>query len=135
MPERDYMSMAQGAAPMGAEPSPEELAMTDQDYAEAGLPGGEGPEAMKQRVMSLLEQMGALEGLDQAELQELNQLADQLVADLEAENFEAVEQNPLMQILGAVFEEMMGPEGQGQAPMDPAAMAGGGMPPMPGGGM
>lgn len=128
MPQ-DYMSMAQGApAAPGAELTEQDLQMTDADYQEAGLPGGEGPEAMKARIIEVLEQAGALEGLDQAELQELMGLVDQLVKDMEAENFEAVEQNPIMQLLGAVFEEM-GVGGEAEQPMDPAAMAA----PMPGG--
>lgn len=114
---KDYMKMAQSAGAPTEEISPEELQITDEDYEEMGLPGGEGPEAMKERIMTLLEQMGVLEGVDQSELQELTSLVDQLVADLEAENFEAVEQNPIMQLLSGVFEEMgVGEQAPGPGP-------------------
>ena len=106
--------MAQGAA--GAELTEQDLQMTDADYEEMGLPGGEGPDAMKERILTLLEEAGALEGLEQAELQEITGLVDQLVADIEAENFEAVEQNPIMQLLGGIFEEMGAGEGEAPAP-------------------
>ena len=122
---KDYMSMAQGAAPTaGGELTEQDLQMTDAEFEEIGIPGGQGPDAMKARIIEVLEQAGALEGLDQTELQELMGLVDQLVQDMEAENFEAVEQNPVMQLLGAVFEEM-GMGGEVEQPMDPAAMAGG----------
>ena len=123
---KDYMSMAQGAAPAGAELTEQDLQMTDSDYEEMGLPGGEGPDAMKERILTLLEEAGALEGLEKAELQEITGLVDQLVADIEAENFEAVEQNPIMQLLGGIFEEM----GAGEAQAPPGA---GPMMPGPGG--
>lgn len=147
--QKDFMGMAQGAG-ASQEPTEQELQqlqMTDADFQEAGLPGGEGPEAIKQRILTMLEQMGAMEGLEAAEKQEITQLVDQLVKDMEAQNFEAVEQNPIMQLLAGAFEGMgIGAEGASPAaPADMAAMAGpgpggmpgggGGMPPMPGGGM
>ena len=126
---KDYMSMAQGAAAPAAGPemNEQDLQMNDADYEEMGLPAGEGPDAMKERILALLEQAGALEGLEQAELQELMGLVEQLVTDLEAENFEAVEQNPIMQLLGGIFEEMG--MGEGEAP----AAGAGPMMPGPGG--
>ena len=129
MPQ-DYMSMAQGAAPTSDKPEvkEEDLQLTEEGYEEMGLPSGQNPEDIRERILITLEEAGIMEGLDQAELQEIIQLVDQLVADIEAENFEAVEQNPVMQLLGAVFEEM-GVGGEAEQPMDPAAMAA----PMPGG--
>ncbi len=146
--QKDFMGMAQGAgAP--AEAAPEQLApedgMTDADFQEMGLPGGEGPEAMKARILQLLQDMEALEGVQGTELQEINKLVDQLVNDMMEGNEEAIEQNPIMQLLAGVFEEMgIGQEGAeaGMQPADMAGMAGGGggmpgggMPPMPGGGI
>jgi hypothetical protein len=142
MPEKDFMGMAQGG--QTAEVADADVQITDQEFSEMGLPGGEGPEAAKERIMKLLEEMGALEDLEPAEKQELMQLVDQLIIDMEAGDFESVEQNPIMQLLGSVFEEMGIGEGEGEAGMPPADMAGmaggggmpgGGMPPMPGGGM
>lgn len=141
--QKDFMSMAQGAG-ASQQVTEQDLKMTDADYEEAGLPGGEGPEAMKQRILTMLEQAGVMEGLEAAEQQEIIQLVDQLIVDVEAQNFEAVEQNPIMQLLSGLFEQMGVEEtGQQAAPADMAAMAGpggmpgggGGMPPMPGGGM
>jgi hypothetical protein len=156
--QKDFMNMAQGAtatatptATPGAEQVTEQdLQMKDEDFVQAGLTPGQGPEAMKSRIMELLQQMGAMENLAPAELQEITGLVDQLVKDMEAQNFEAVEQNPIMSLLGSVFEQMgMDEEAAagGMAPADMAGMAGGGggmpgggmpgggMPPMPGGGM
>jgi hypothetical protein len=122
--QKDYMNMAQGPEQV----TEQDLQMSDQDFQEAGLTPGEGPEAMKTRLMEILEQMGALEGLQPAELQEITGLVDQLIQDMEAQNFEAVEQNPIMQLLGSVFEEMGVGEGEaGMPPADMAGMAGGGM--------
>ena len=152
MPDRDFMGMmGQGAAPGTkdtgiSEQEIQELKMNDQDFQEAGLTPGESPEAMKQRLVDFLEQAGVMEGLEASEKQEIMQLVDQLVKDIEAENFEAVQQNPIMQLLAGVMEQFAMEE-QGvspeAAPADMAAMAGpsgmpgggGGMPPMPGGGM
>jgi hypothetical protein len=146
--QKDYMNMAQGG--QTAEVADADVQITDQEFSEMGLPTGEGPEAAKQRIMKLLEEMGALEDLEPAEKQELMQLVDQLIIDMEAGDFESVEQNPIMQLLGSVFEEMgIGQEGAeaGMQPADMAGMAGGGggmpgggmpgggMPPMPGGGI
>ncbi len=144
--QKDFMGMAQGAGgeAQAVEPVDEGL-LNDQALQEMGLPGGEGPEAMKARILQLLQDMEVLEGVQGAELQEINSLIDQLVKDMEAGNEEAIEQNPIMQLLAGVFEEMgIGQEGAeaGMQPADMAGMAGGGggmpgggMPPMPGGGI
>ena len=147
MPNKDFMGMAQGAG-ASQEPTEQELQqfqMTDADFQEAGLPGGEGTEGMKQRILTMLEEMGAMEGLEAAEQQEIIGMVDQLIKDIEAGNYEAVEENPVMQLLAGAFEGMgIGAEGASPAaPADMAGMAGpggmpgggGGMPPMPGGGM
>ena len=151
MPDRDFMGMAQGAAPGTKDTAISEqeiqgLKMSDQDFQEAGLTPGEGPEAIKKRLVDFLDQAGVMEGLQASEKQEIMNLIDQLVKDIEAENFEAVQQNPIMQLLAGVMEQFAMEE-QGAspeaAPADMAAMAGpggmpgggGGMPPMPGGGM
>ena len=140
MPNKDFMGMmGQGASAQGpTEQDLQELQMSDADFQEMGLPGGEGPDAIKQRIITMLEEMGAMEGLEAAEKQEIMQLVDQLINDIEAGNFEAVEQNPVMQLLASAFEGAAGPEAGAGAPADMAGMAGmggGGMPPMPGGGM
>jgi hypothetical protein len=140
--QKDFMNMAQGQT---TEVADEDVKVTDQEFSEMGLPTGEGPEAAKQRIIKLLEEMNAFEGLEAAEKQEIMQFIDQLIIDMEAGDFQAVEDNPIMQLLGSVFEEAgiteQG-EGAGMAPADMAGMAGGGggmpgggMPPMPGGGM
>jgi hypothetical protein len=148
--QKDFMNMAQGANTNPEEVSEQDLQMKDEDFVQAGLTPGQGPEAMKSRIMELLQQMGAMQNLAPAELQEITGLVDQLVKDMEAQNFEAVEQNPIMSLLGSVFEQMgVAEQGAGgMAPADMAGMAGmpgggmpgggmpgGGMPPMPGGGM
>lgn len=126
--QKDYTQMMGQGAP--TEQDLQELQMSDADFQEAGLPGGEGPEAIKERIITMLEQMGAMEGLQPAEQQEIMQLVDQLINDIEAGNFEAVEKNPIMELLAGAFEGAAGAEAG--AP-DMAGMAG--MPPMPGGGM
>ena len=146
MPEKDYMGMAQGAGAGANDLTPEDLMIDEAGYDEMGLPAGDNPEAVKERIMQILEDMEVFEELAPSEKQELMQLVDQLVVDIEAQNFEAVEQNPVMQLLGAAFEslgveETGMEEAGGMPPADMAGMAGGGgmpgggMPPMPGGGI
>ena len=145
MPNRDFMGMAQGAGAPAQQITEQDLQMTDADYEEAGLPAGDNPEAIKERILMTLEQAGVMEDLEAAEKQEIMQLVDQLIQDIEAGNMEAVEQNPIMQLLSGLFEQMGAEElgAEGGEPADMAGMAGpggmpgggGGMPPMPGGGM
>jgi hypothetical protein len=147
--QKDFMNMAQGAKATGANDlSPEDLTIDEAGYEEMGLPAGDSPEAIKERIMQMLKDMGVFEELAPTEKQELMQLVEQLIADIQAQNFEAVEQNPVMQLLGSAFEalgaEEVGEESAagGMSPADMVGMAGGGggmpgggMPPMPGGGM
>lgn len=151
--QKDFMSMAQGQqAPakeqgfgneikneLQAEGSQEEL---QRIYQEAGMPTENTPEAAKQRLMMVLEELGVLEGLRQDQLQQIQQLVDEYIKLAQQGDMQALEQHPISQLLNEAqnqFQQQAGmqqPTGgqvpqQGAAPKDFASM----MPPTPGGGM
>jgi hypothetical protein len=159
--QKDFMSMAQGqqapaAAPqeglanqmkseLQAEGSQEEL---QKIYQEAGMPIENTPEAAKQRLMMVLEELGVLKGLRQDQLQQIQKLADEYIKLAQEGNMQALEQHPISQLLneaqnqfqeqaglkqpaGGPVPQQGGPVPQQAAPTDFASM----MPPTPGGGM
>ena len=115
-------------------------------YKEAGMPTENTPEAAKQRVMMVLEELGVLEGLRQDQLQQLQQLVNEFVQLAQQGDMTALEQHPISQLLNQAqqeFQQSAGmpqqaqptggavPQGAPGATKDFASM----MPPTPGGGM
>jgi trimethylamine:corrinoid methyltransferase-like protein len=123
--QKDFMGMAQGqgqAAPQ-SNGSGVQLQQELQEvgaeglnniYKEAGMPTENTPEAAKQRVMMVLEELGVLEGLRQDQLQQLQQLVDEFVQLAQKGDMAALEQHPISQLLNQAQQEFQQAAGMPQ---------------------
>ena len=136
--QKDYMAMAQqqGVNPQqppapGAEPqiSAQDIGPTMEQMGAAGLPTGDSPEDIKERILAMLKQTGLLEMFKTAEQkQQLEQAMDELIEAMETENIELLKNNLIIKLLEKASPEVEAPQQQA-APTNFAGM----MP--PGGGM
>jgi acyl-CoA synthetase (NDP forming) len=127
----DFMGMAQGQAAPQSNGSGVQLQQELQEvgaeglnsiYEEAGMPTENTPEAAKQRVMMVLEELGVLEGLRQDQLQQLQQLVDEFVQLAQQGDMAALEQHPISQLLNQAQQEFQQAAGMPQqAQAQPAA--------------
>jgi hypothetical protein len=116
--QKDFMAMAQGqAAPAQQQQlTPEEQQamqefepMNDEDFQAMGMTPGNDPQAIKARVVELLERLGLMDEVSASEKMEIFQQVDQFVQDLISGNMEAASQNPVSQMLEGAsgqFEEL-----------------------------
>jgi hypothetical protein len=92
----------------------------------------ENVDMMREQVMAQLESVGVFNSVsNDAEMQEILALVEELVQAMISGDQNALAQNPLMQILGSAPQQQA-PAAPGPA-MGGGGMPGGGMPPMPGG--
>jgi acyl-CoA synthetase (NDP forming) len=150
--QKDFMAMAQGqqAAPaqsngtgMQLKGELEELGSEGlaSAYEQAGMPTENTPEAAKQRVMMVLEELGVLQGLRQDQLQQLQKLVDEFVSIAQQGDMEALEKHPISQLLNEAQNQFKQSAGLGQPTGGAVPQQGGSkdfasmMPPTPGGGM
>jgi hypothetical protein len=108
--QKDFMGMMQGqqapmqesdgtGAQMGQELQEAGLEGLTGIYEEAGMPTENTPEAAKQRLMMVLQEMGVLEGLRQDQLQQIQKLVDEYVALAQKGDMAALEKHPISQLL------------------------------------
>ena len=130
----DFSKMAQGqAAPQEQKMSPEQgKAELEKAYDEAGMPKGDTVEAIKQRVLKVLEEVGFLKKLTPQGLKELTQKISEFAKLAKSGDIEALKEHPITKILN----QIQLPQQQQAAPQQPAAptnFAGMVKPPMGGG--
>ena len=111
--QKNYAAMAQGAMPQEqAELSQQDIAelrkldMTSEDFEAMGMPTGNSPEAIKERILIFLERFEILEQLSSTEKMQMMQDIDQLVQDLAAGNLEGAAQNPVSQLVDQASETL-----------------------------
>ena len=104
--QKNYAAMAQGAMPQEQGQLTQqdiaelkELDMTSEDFEAMGMPTGNSPEAIKERILIFLERFEILEQLSSTEKMQMMQDIDQLVQDLAAGNLEGAAQNPVSQLV------------------------------------
>ena len=113
---KNYAAMAQGAAMPQEQLTQQDIAdlreldMTSEDFEAMGMPTGNSPEAIKERIMILLERYELLEQLSSTEKVQIMQDIDQMVQDLLSGNMEGVGQNPVTQMLNQSAEVLPTPE-------------------------
>ena len=116
---KNYAAMAQGAAMPEQQLTPEQTeqlkqmeanALTAEDYEAMGMPTGNSPEAVKERIMILLERYEVLEQLSATDKSAIMEDVDRLVQDLLAGNLEGVSQNPVGEMLGEASKLLPNPE-------------------------
>lgn len=114
---KNYAAMAQGnAMPQQAEMSQQDISelqqldMTSEDFEAMGMPTGNSPEAIKERILMFLERFELLEQLSSTEKMQLMQDVDQLVQDLAAGNLEGAAENPVSQLVDQASEVLPTPE-------------------------
>jgi hypothetical protein len=114
---KNYAAMAQGnAMPQQAEMSQQDISelqqldMTSEDFEALGMPTGNSPEAIKERILMFLERFELLEQLSSTEKMQLMQDVDQLVQDLAAGNLEGAAENPVSQLVDQASEVLPTPE-------------------------
>jgi len=123
--QKDFMGMAQQAqtpvqesdgtgAQMGQEIQEAGLEGLTGIYEEAGMPTENTPEAAKQRLMMVLEEMGVLEGLRQDQLQQIQKLIDEYVALAQKGDMAALEKHPLSQLLNQAQQQFQQAAGMQQ---------------------
>lgn len=126
----DMYSKAGGGMPA---PAPAQGAAPAQSAGGPSMNGmnGMNPDAMRQEIMSLLEQKGVFQSAtSETEKAELLALIDELVEAMQNGDQAKIQSSPIMQMLASE------PAGQQQmAPTSNAPMGGGGMMPPGGGGM
>ena len=102
---KNYAAMAQGAEMPQEKITQEEIAQlqqndfTAEEHAAMGFPTGNSPEAIKERILTLLERYGALQQISSTEKMRLMQDVDQMVQDLLSGNMEGVAQNPVNDLM------------------------------------
>jgi hypothetical protein len=146
--QKDFMSMAQGqqAAPAKQEGLANQFKSELQDegsqeelqkiYQEAGMPTENTPEAAKQRLMMVLEELGVLQGLRQDQLQQIQQLVDEYIKLAQEGNMQALEQHPISQLLNEAqnqFKQQVGTPQQATPEQKPTKDFASMMPPAGGG--
>ena len=139
----DYMKMAQAQKAPEEQAKPEQAqdrSELDELHEAMGMPVGDSPEAAKQRLMQVLEELGILKDLEPAVLQQLQSKVDELVKLAMAGDMEAVENHPITQMINQAASGVAGEMGllddgaeQPQQPAPPTNFAG--MVKPPGGGM
>ena len=103
--QKNYAAMAQGAMPQEQQLTQQDIAelkeldMTSEDFEAMGMPTGNSPEAIKERIIMFLERFELLEQLSATEKAQLMQDIDQLVQDLAAGNLEGAAENPVSQLV------------------------------------
>ena len=124
--QKDFAAMAQGQkqgfgnqikGELQAEGSQEEL---QKIYQEAGMPTENTPEAAKQRLMMVLEELGVLQGLRQDQLQQIQQLVDEYIQLAQKGDMQALEQHPISQLLNEAqnqFQQQAGMQGGAGGPV------------------
>ena len=102
---KNYAAMAQGAAMPQEQLTQQDIAelreldMTSEDFEAMGMPTGNSPEAIKERIMILLERYELLEQLSSTEKMQIMQDKVQMVQDLLSGNMEGVAQNPVNDLM------------------------------------
>jgi hypothetical protein len=111
--QKNYAAMAQGAMPQEqAELSQQDIAelreldMTSEDFEAMGMPTGNSPEAIKERIIMFLDRFEILEQLSATEKAQLMQDIDQLVQDLAAGNLEGAAENPVSQLVDQASDSL-----------------------------
>jgi hypothetical protein len=112
--QKDYMGMMQGqAAPAQEQLSPEEAQaiqenepFNDADFEEMGMTPGSTPEALKARVVELLERLGFLDGTSGQDKMELMQDIDNFVQAILAGDEQTANASPINDMLGS-FDNAM----------------------------
>ena len=103
--QKNYAAMAQGAMPQEQQLTQQDIAelkeldMTSEDFEAMGMPTGNSPEAIKERIIMFLDRFEILEQLSATEKAQLMQDIDQLVQDLAAGNLEGAAENPVSQLV------------------------------------
>ena len=111
--QKNYAAMAQGAMPQEqAELSQQDIAelreldMSAEDFEAMGMPTGNSPEAIKERIIMFLDRFEILEQLSATEKAQLMQDIDQLVQDLAAGNLEGAAENPVSQLVDQASDSL-----------------------------
>ena len=140
--QKDFTAMAQGQQQPTEEATMEDKRdaaefmkslPTMQQMGEAGLPTGSSREDMKARILGMLESLGLMEMFDTpAKQQELAMNIDALITAYEKEDAQAIESNPIIQLISeATTKQQAAPQQpQGAGPTNFAGMVkppGGGM--------
>ena len=113
---KNYAAMAQGAAPQEQQLTPQDIAelkeldMSAEDFEAMGMPTGNSPEAIKERILMFLDRFEILEQLSATDKAQLMQDIDQLVADILSGNMEGAAQNPVSELFGQASEALPTPE-------------------------
>lgn len=113
---KNYAAMAQGTEMPQEQLTQQDVAdlreldMTSEDFEAMGMPTGNSPEAIKERIMILLERYELLEQLSSTEKMQIMQDIDQMVQDLLSGNMEGVGQNPVTQMLNQSAQALPTPE-------------------------
>jgi len=120
---KNYAAMAQGM-PQEQGLSQEDMTnlqqadFTAEDHEMLGMPTGNSPEAIKERIIQMLERYGALQQLNSSEKMQIMQDIDQMVQDLISGNLEGAAKNPVNNLMMQAEEilptpEELGPEEDG----------------------
>ena len=99
------MAMAKGQQ-MPQQVTEEKDLLSDQDYESMGLPGGSSPEAAKQRLLAILNELGVLSSLTQEGLKEITEKIDEYIKIAQTGNLEQLEKHPIGQLLAKASGEI-----------------------------
>lgn len=80
---------------------------TDEDFQQMGMTPGNSPEAVKARIVELLERLGFMKDLKAGDKMELFQEVDKFVQALISGDQATADQSPINDMLGS-FDESMG---------------------------
>ena len=96
---QDFSAMAQGQQQISEEDL-KEASLSAEDVEALGMPSGEDKESIKQRFSQIFQEAGLMEMFQTpADQQKFTQLLDQLAEDMLNQDLQAVQNNPLFQIL------------------------------------
>ena len=96
---QDFSAMAQGQQQLSEEDL-KEASLGAEDVEALGMPSGEDKESIKQRFSQIFQEAGLMEMFQTpADQQKFTQLLDQLAEDMLNQDIQAVQNNPLFQIL------------------------------------
>ena len=131
---KNYAAMAQGMPQQEAQgisveeqQLAAEMALTPEEMEAINLPTGSEAETVKERILTMMERFGLMEGLSGTQKIELMQQVDTLVQDIITGNIAEIEKNPVNQMLIGATEQLQGqynPELEAQLEQELAAMEG-----------
>jgi hypothetical protein len=103
MPQQEVQGISAEEQQMAAE-----TALTPEEMEAINLPTGSEAETVKERILTMMERFGLMEGLSGTQKIELMQQVDALVEDIVTGNIAEIEKNPVNQMLIGATEQLQG---------------------------